>query len=130
MLAAGALALILHATDFASLRTRPFTEHFAGAAQLVAAYPQAIWFPQNPLITFYADGKLWHSEDGILTRNLAGLAPREADFRRHLPAGLQAIAYPENEDIAVSVALLPEFRQKTILPHWTLLTRSPPPAAP
>jgi len=129
LLAVTAVALALHAADFISLPLRPLTEHFARAARLTANYPHAIWFPRNPLITFYADRTLWHSEDGVLTRNLAGFAPRESDFRRHLPPNLQAVAYPEAENISLAAALLPEFSRTTLLPHWILLTR-PPPASP
>lgn len=126
------LALVVHGMEFAALPIRPLTRHFEEAAQLNSAFPHAIWFPQNPIITFYADGNFWHVEDGVRTRNYAGFAPRQADFRRYLPANLQAIAYPTGEDLWLSMALLPEFSQKTVLPHWTLLTRPPPrmPAAP
>ncbi len=131
LLAAATGALALHASDFAALPAGPLTEHLDVAAQLTAAYPHAIWFPQNPVVTFYADGRLWHSEDGVRTRNLAGYAPRQAAFRRYLPPNLRAIAYPENEDVSLATALLPEFNQRAVLPHWTLLT-SPParPASP
>lgn len=120
-----ALALGMHAKDLGSLPTHPLTEHFDDAAQLNATYPHAIWFPQNPLIGFYADQTLWHTEDGVRTRNLAGFAPRQADFRRHLPPNLQAIAYPQGEDPALTTALLSEFNRRTDLPHWILLTRTP-----
>ena len=129
LLALPALALTLHAKDFAVLPARPITRHFEIAAQLTDAFPHAIWFPQNPLITFYADGRLWHSEDGIRTRNHAGFAPRQVDFRRDLPPALRAVAYPESENLsfATAPALLPEFSQRIHLPYWTLLTRPPVP---
>ena len=123
-------ALALHAGEFASLRPRPLSEHFTVADKLIGAYPHALWFPQNPLITFYADGKLWHSEDGARTRGFAGYMPNATDFRRDLPANLQAIVYPANENLSLSALLLPEFNQKTSLPHWTLLTRPAPTTAP
>ena len=125
-------ALALHAKEFVTLPTHPITRHLEIAAQLTSAFPHAIWFPQNPIITFYADGRLWHSEDGIRTRNHAGYPPRQADFRRYLPPNLQAVAYPESEDLAMSVtlALLPEFSRRTNLLYWTLLTRPPAPPVP
>lgn len=130
LLAVASLALAVHANDLTSLPSHPLREHFDDAAQLNAAYPHAIWFPQNPIITFYADGRLWHSEDGVRTRNFAGYAPSQADFRRHLPPNLQVIAYPEKEDVSLATALLSEFSQRTVLRHWILLTRPSTPPAP
>jgi hypothetical protein len=123
LLAVSLVALALHGKDLVALPTRPLTRHLEVAAQLATVYPHAIWFPQNPVITFYADGRLWQSEDGVRTRNLAGYAPREADFRRYLPPNLQAIVYPANEDVSLAAALLSEFSQRTALSYWTLLTR-------
>jgi hypothetical protein len=123
-----ACGLGLRATQFEALPTRPFTSHLAAAEALVRAHPHHLWFPQNPLITFYADGKLWHSEDGIATRHLAGYGLREPDFRRHLPSPLEGVVYPSSVKFPFAMPLLPEFSQSVRTPYWIWYARpSPPP---
>jgi hypothetical protein len=127
LLAATVLALALHGTRLFSVPARPFVRHFDAAAQLTATCPHAIWFPQNPLITLYADQELWHSEDGILTRYAAGYGLRESDFRRYLPRHLQIVAYAANVDPPLAPPLLPEFNYRTSQGYWILYTRAPQP---
>ncbi|HEX2862214.1 MAG TPA: hypothetical protein VHN79_11265 [Lacunisphaera sp.] len=129
LLVVTACALVLHWPRLTSLPVRPHTQHLAMAAQITAAFPQAVWFPQNPVITFYADGRLWHSEDGIVTRHLAGRGLRGPEFRPHLPPRLKAVAYPVFNKTHATMSLLPEFSRTTELPYWTLLT-APDPVTP
>jgi hypothetical protein len=121
-------ALVLHWPKLTSLPAQPHTRHLAMAGQITAAFPDAVWFPQNPVITFYAGGRLWHSEDGIVTRELAGCGLRGPDFRPHLPPGLKAVAYPVFNKTHAAMSLLPDFTRASELPYWTLLT-APEPAA-
>lgn len=106
---------------------RPHVDHFIVAANLTAHYGNTIWFPQNPLITYFATGQLWHSEDGVSTRFLAGYGIKKADLKRHLPANLQAIAYPSVNTAPFSLPLLSELSQKNRIPYWVFYTRPAPP---
>ncbi len=124
-----AVALLLRWEDITAVRSKPYTQDFAGARQLTALYPQSIWFPQDPLITFFTDGKLWHNEDGLYTRYLAGYGVRESDFRRHLPPNLRAVAYPSMVQFPFALQLLPEFNQRIAHGYWTIYIASPPSSA-
>jgi hypothetical protein len=117
------LSLTLHLTSLTQLPLKPYVAHFKTANQLVAAYPHGIWFPRNPVITFYADRELWHSEDGIQTRFLADYGLRQPDFRRHLPRDLQAVAYPSVVEQPFVMPLLSELSRATKIPYWTIHTR-------
>jgi len=121
--AATAFAFGLHGPDFLALPVKPLTAHLTVAERLTKAYPHSIWFPRNPVITFYADGALWHSEDGIQTRFLAGYGLRQPDFRRHLPSDLQAVAFPTVVEKPFVMALLAELSESTQVPYWTIFTR-------
>jgi hypothetical protein len=121
-----AAALGLRAGELTSLPPRAWTGHFVTARQLGAATPGGIWFPQNPVLSFYASGRIWHSEDGVITRYLAGHATREPDFRRHLPPQLAGVAYPAAVTQPPIFTLLPEFSHAMRGPHWTLHLRPPP----
>ncbi len=127
LLAVTALAVALRWSDLVALPAGPFCAHFESAARLTAAYPRAIWFPRNPLITFYADRELWHSEDGIQTRFLANYGIRAPDFRRHLPPDLQAVAYPSVVEFPFAMPLLAELNTTDKLPYWTVHRRAAPP---
>ena len=131
MLVAVAIAMALRGPDLTLLPCKPMTWHLETAARLASVHPHSIWFPRNPIITFYADGELWHSEDGIETRYLANLGLREPDFRRYLPPNLQAVAYPAAVEHPFSMHLLSEFNQAAKIPFWTVHTRAAiPPAKP
>jgi len=119
-------ALGLRAGDLGSLRPRPWTAHFTTAGELGAAQQGALWFPQNPVLSFYAGGRLWHSEDGVVTRYLAGVAVHAPDFRRDLPPDLAGVAYPSSVTTASTLPLLPELSREVRTPHWTLHVRPPP----
>jgi hypothetical protein len=120
----------LHWSRLTTLPAQPHTQHLRMAGQITTAFPDAVWFPQNPVITFYATGRLWHSEDGIITRELAGCGLRGPDFRPHLPPRLQAVVYPVFTKTHAVMSLLPEFSRSTELPYWTLLTRPDPEVVP
>jgi hypothetical protein len=119
------LVIALRWSDVVAVPSRPFADHIAAANQLMAAHPHRLWFPRNPIITFYADGELWHSEDGVETRYLANYGLREPDFRHHLPPHLEGVVYPSIVEFPFSMPLLSEFNQKISVPFWTLHTRAP-----
>lgn len=116
-------ALALNWTDLTALPARPYTAHFESAAQLTATYPHAIWFPRNPLITFYTDHELWHVEDGIQTRFLADYGLRQPDFRRYLPPDLRAVTYPAIVESPFIKPLLSELSEVHRIRYWTTYTR-------
>lgn len=125
-LTAALLVLALRAPDFAQLPARPVTAHLAAATRLAHSFPGTVWFPHNPVVTYYADHRLYHVEDGIATRHLAGLPLRESEFRRHLPARLGAIAYPASQPHPFALQLLPEFSAGTTAGNWRIFTRPEP----
>lgn len=117
------LALALHTTEFAALPLRPLTQRVAAAEQLARANPGQLWFPQNPLVSFYADGKLYHVEDGLFTRHLAGYGVREQEFRRHLPAQTRGVVYPVTTRDTFALQLLPQFNTSSTFGMWTVHQR-------
>jgi hypothetical protein len=127
VLAVAGFALALNTRLLTSLPSRPLSEHFESARQLGAAYPHALWFPQNPVVGYYTNGELWHSEDGLLTRNLAGYNISVSNFRRFLPPDLKGVVYPVSVSSSVTMSLLPEYAQIVRVPYWTLHTRTPSP---
>ncbi len=130
ILAVTLFCLVLRRGDILSLPRHPFTGHFEAAEKMMATHPHRLWFPRNPLITFYADGQLWHSEDGVQTRFLADFGIRQVDFRRYLPPDIEGFVYPSAVEVPFSKPLLMEFNHSTRLPFWTLFTRSQPEPAP
>ncbi len=118
--------LLLRREDLFRIHPRPLTGQYAAAEALFATQPGKLWFPQNPVLTFYANGRLWHTEDGVATRYLANHGIREPDFRRHLPPDFQAVVYPSVMTHPFVMALLPDFTQEIRLPFWVIHTRSSP----
>jgi hypothetical protein len=119
-----AAALALHWPRLTTLPVQPHTSHLTMARQITTAFPETVWFPQNPVITFFSSGRLWHSEDGIVTRHLAGFTLRGSELQGHLPPHLKAVCYPVFTKTHAVMPLLPEFSRNTELPYWTLLTQA------
>lgn len=124
------LGALLHGSHIRAITFEPLTANFKIADELAAAHPARLWFPQNPVLTYYATGKLWHCEDGLLTRSEAGYALKESNFKRHVPPSLEGIAYPSNVDSHPVTSLLPEFNRITKYPYWVVLTKIPNAAPP
>ncbi len=118
------VGLLLRRGELSRIYTRPLVEHYSSANALMAMQGGEIWFPQNPVITFYATKRLWHAEDGIATRYLANYGIREPDFRRHLPAEIQAVAYPQSVTNPFAIALLQDFDRTDRISHWIIYSRS------
>lgn len=121
------LAIILNGTVLTRVPAGPAIHHLEIAEGIMEAFPHAVWFPRNPIITYYSDHTIWHCEDGIETRFLAGYGIRESDFRRHLPIHLKAVVYPSIIESPFSLSLLPEFNDKHKIPHWNIYVRTSEP---
>jgi hypothetical protein len=128
ILLAVTFVLLVRKTELLSLPRRPFTQHLEAAAQLTAASPHRLWFPQHPVLTFYADRKLWHSEDGIITRHLAGYPLGELELYRHLPPNLEGVVYISAINFSSALQLFPEFTHTDKVPYWNVHTRPLHPA--
>ncbi|HWA85416.1 MAG TPA: hypothetical protein VG710_04275 [Opitutus sp.] len=122
-LALVALVLLARVPDFLSLPARPQIAALQHAERVARANPRNIWFPYNPLVTFYSDRRLYHVEDGIATRHLAGFGLSETGFRRHLPPALAAVVYPAGSPDHFALQLLPEFNHRIPLGAWDVFTR-------
>lgn len=120
LVAGVALALASHQTDLRSLPSRPFVQHFGVAAELAESHRGRLWFPQNPVLNYYLDDTLWHTEDGVSTRFLAGYGISEKAFRSHLPSPLDALVYPVANDSPFATRLLPELNRKFRYPYWMI----------
>lgn len=112
------MGVTVHTGDFMHLPRKPFIQHFAMAKEIAAAHPGHIWFPQNPVVGFYLEHTLWHTEDGVSTRFLAGYGVRERAFKTWLPSPLMGIVYPIANNAPFAVNLFPEFDHQYQYPYW------------
>jgi hypothetical protein len=109
----------------------PATRHYDQAAQLAREFPGQIWFPWNPLITAYSEGKFYHAEDGLYMRFLADRALTPAHTFAGLPPKLQVIALPRGgTHWGVALALRPANAQTQDFAYWTLHSWPEPLTAP
>jgi hypothetical protein len=116
-----AVVLLIRFPTFASLPAHPYTRQFYTAAQMTGTYPESLWFPQHPVLTYFSAGKLCHSEDGISTRYLAGYGlPSDLDLRRHLPGKFQGVVYFHNVESPTSLQILPSFNRTIVVQEWKI----------
>jgi hypothetical protein len=104
---------------------RPLTEHYRQAEILARSFPDQIWFPWNPLVTLYGENCLYHAEDGLYVRFLAGHALTLAHARAHLPRQMSVIALPRgSSDWGIALHFLPPNARREEFGLWTLYTWS------
>jgi hypothetical protein len=93
-------------------------------------HPGEAYFPWNSLSVMMAGGRLYHTEDGIISLAMAGKDLSVEQFRAHLPPHATLLALPPNYPAYWTNRrinrVLPEFsRQITVdeLPGWQVYER-------
>lgn len=124
---AAALVIVLvgwHVTRTPVWLWRPATGALRQAESLAQQLPGEIYFPWNPLITFYGEHRFDHAEDGLITRSLAGRPVSPELLRRHLPARMHIAAYQSNDVFyrEVGALFLPRNAAAQRFGEWTLFS--------
>jgi hypothetical protein len=115
-----------------SVSFRPLIEHYRQADALARSFPDQIWFPWNPLVTIYREGRFYHVEDGLFMRLLSGHPLTVAHLYEDLPRHLCVIALPrDGANWGLAVKLAPPGAEVSDFGLWTLHSWSPtaPPRA-
>ncbi|MEO7700414.1 MAG: hypothetical protein ABIZ04_14415 [Opitutus sp.] len=96
-------------------------------AELISkTYPEQIWFPWNPLVTFYSARRFDHVEDGLYVRFVTGLPLTFAEARAGLPPKWRGMAMVRGSfDWGLAAHLCPSDAQVDQLGFWTLTTWNP-----
>ena len=74
-----------------SLDVRPDLEMYREAVYL--AKGGHVWFPLNPLVTLYSEGRYYHDEDGLNARAVSGHPVTRARLWANLPNDLRRVVY-------------------------------------
>jgi hypothetical protein len=108
---------------------KPMTASVQQAASLASGLKGQIWFPWNPLITIYSEGRFYEVEDGLYVRFLAGRPRTYEQVRAHLPAHWRVTAMPiKGSDWGIALRLQPGDTRRLDSDMWTLHFWEPPPA--
>jgi hypothetical protein len=103
--------------------------HNEQAYDYARAHPFQTYFPQQPLATLLAEGKLYHFDDAILHMRFAGMTMRPAQLEAGLPSDLQRIAFPDRPVETILQPLMPDFdfehaaQTEPQLPGWFIVKR-------
>jgi hypothetical protein len=126
-LAIGAV-LALQFTQIPVVTLRPLTTHLDRAAFLAREFPGQIYFPWNPLITFYSEQRIYHAEDGLYVRQLAGAAVSTEAVRMHLPPRWSVTVFRGSDSgWGLVQNLHPPDTQRAAFAEWTIYSWPPPP---
>lgn len=91
----GVIGLRILQADIAPIR--PALTKVEEATTLQAAYPQQIWLPWNPLVSYFEDNAFYHSEDGLYVRFITGNTVSVSHAKAHLPSQFRAMAFPSRD---------------------------------
>ena len=73
---------------------QPRVQHLIEAEQLAQQFTGKLFFPWHPLVTFFAEDRIDHTEDGLYTRRVTGFDPTAETVRAHLPPQWSMTAIP------------------------------------
>ncbi|HTJ78106.1 MAG TPA: hypothetical protein VL357_03845 [Rariglobus sp.] len=87
---------------------RPITMQLTQATVFADQLRGRIWFPWNPLITFYSDGHFYHAEDGMYVRFVTGHPITYDQARAQLPPDWTVTALlGQDVDWGIALSLQP-----------------------
>nr|WP_020465963.1 hypothetical protein [Singulisphaera acidiphila] len=108
-------------------RKGPWQDSLA-AERFIRAHPGEVYFPWNPESHLAAEGKYYHTEDGINGRSYSGISTSSDHFFRHIPPRTRLVCYPPNAAGLARVGAmtyLTGFRPTKVadLPGWACYER-------
>lgn len=104
----------------------PATERVRAADALVRLTPGELWLPWSPLVTWFAEGRFDHTEDGIYVRFITGHPVSLAHARAHLPPRCRAMLLPPGADWGVAIKLAGQPSTEREIAGWRLVRWAPP----
>jgi hypothetical protein len=126
---AAATAILFVALQLGSMPNpawRPSLERQKQADFLATNFPNAVWFPWNPLVTLLHDGRFYHDEDGFYVRLACGLPLNVAELRAGLPPAMHVVALPRNgSGWSIAPKLFPPGAQRAEFGAWTVFSWLP-----
>lgn len=98
------------------------------AERFIRAHPGEVYFPWNPESHLAAEGKSYHTEDGINGRAYSGISTSSDHFFRHIPPRTRLVCYPPNASGLARIGAmtyLQGFRETEVaeLPGWACYER-------
>lgn len=121
------IALCFQAVVEGPLLWRPATARLQQGQAIAAQLPGQVYFPWNPLMTFFADQRIDHTEDGLLTRMAAGRPMSPQAMYAHLPPRWSVVATSRTELDDYLRRFVPIRAQRSTLGAWTLYSWAPSP---
>lgn len=86
----GSMPLIRALNQFSDIYKNTLEQAYSIAKK----HPDKYFFPWMPLSTLLAEGKLYHFDDGVWSRELAGYASEIQDYRRYTPRNIEYALLP------------------------------------
>lgn len=121
LLTVAVLCLRVAQADAAPLR--PAIAEVERARAIAATMPGQVWLPWNPLVTYFAEGRFYHAEDGLYVRFITGHPVSVRQARAHLPPHFHAMAFPSPQmQWGVAAKLAPASAREQRIGRWEILT--------
>lgn len=122
------VVLVLQASQIPVVTFKPLVSHLDRATFLAREFPGQIYYPWNPLITFYSEQSFHHAEDGLYVRRLAGVPVSSDAVRDNLPPRWCVTVFRGRDTgWGVIQELYPPGTQRAEFAEWTLYSWPPIP---
>lgn len=121
----GGLLCVVSVTGW---RLTPAVQLDASVA-LAEVHPGEIYFPRNPLVTWWTERKIYHLEYGFFDQALAGHPSTSQRMTAWLPAKMRYMVYQDDDLDHPFARLLPGFERTLTVPGFVIHVAAPAPAA-
>jgi len=99
----------------------PAVAHLRRAQYLADQFRGQIYFPWNPMVTYFSDRRFYHVEDGLFVRLLAGHAQTPQTLQAGLPSPwLETARVGQDGGWGIIDQLQPRDAQRSQYGEWTL----------
>ena len=122
LLAIGIIVVTIPQISLSPARSlRPLTEPMHQAEYLAKQFPDKIYFPWFPLVTYFSEHRFYHVEDGLYTRYTAQQEPTRDSAFKNLPPLWSITAFlGPTAGLGIITQLQPPTAQKTVVGGWTV----------
>lgn len=125
-LALTAASILVRIAHEPRLDLKPQIQAYREAEEIAMRYRKSVWFPVQPTVTLYSDGRYYHDEDGFYIRQKAGKETGTNQIVSGFPPQLRVLAFRQDwADWGIARRMLAPNARRVDTESWQLWFNAP-----